>query len=96
MFLNTFSAGCPSRSYIATKKNGNINPIINKAAAEPPIVPRVIKYTGTPTTAAEPKHTSCLAVMLKNVLFLILLRSFGTLTNAKFYVTEKIYMFFHV
>ena len=52
------------------------------AAAVSPIVPLVKMYTGTPIAAAVPKHISWRAVRLNIALFLILLRSFGTLTNA--------------
>ena len=76
------SAGWPSFSYMARKNNGSIKPIIRSAAVVSPIQPRVKIYAGIPMTAATLKQMSCLAVRLKNALFLILLRSFGTLTKA--------------
>jgi len=58
MFLTIRSAGCPSFSYIATKKAGSINIIINITAGELPIIPFVKKYVGTPIAAAMLKHMS--------------------------------------
>ena len=58
MFINTFSNGKPSRSYIAKKKHGSISVIINNIAPMFPIAERVKRYVGMPTTAAAPKQTS--------------------------------------
>ena len=82
MFLNTFSAGWPSFSYIAIKNAGSMNSIITIMAAELPITPFVRKYVGIPIAAAEPKHISCLLVRLNINLVLTLLRSLGTGTYA--------------
>lgn len=43
MFFSIFSAGCPSRSYMATKKKGIIRPIMSSTAAELPMAVRVKK-----------------------------------------------------
>jgi len=59
-----------------------MSPIIMSAAAVSPIVPLVKMYTGTPIATAVPKHISWRAVRLNIALFLILLRSLGTFTNA--------------
>lgn len=39
---------------------------------------RVRKYSGTPISAPQPKHTSCRLVRLKKIFVLILDRSLGT------------------
>ena len=78
LFFSIFSAGCPSRSYMAKKKKGIISPIIMSAAAELPMAPLEKKYTGTPTTPAMEKHISCLLVKLKATLVLTFVKSLGT------------------
>jgi hypothetical protein len=69
-FRSIFSAGWPSRSYIAKKKNGSINPIISIAAPSFPMVPRLNKYVGTPTAAADEKHMSWRFVKFKAIFVL--------------------------
>lgn len=74
----SFSAGCPSRSYMARKKKGIINPIIKRTDAELPMALRVRKYTGRPTSAARLKHMSWRFVRLKASLVLTFVKSLGT------------------
>ena len=78
MFFRIFSAGWPSRSYIAIKKKGIISPIIKSTEAVFPIAVRVRKYTGRPTAPAMLKKISCLLVRLKATLVLTFVKSFGT------------------
>lgn len=73
----------PSRSYIAKKKNGIINPIIKNTDAVFPIALCVRKYTGRPTTAARLKQTNCLLVKLKATFVLTRVKSLGTGTYGK-------------
>lgn len=77
-----FSAGNPSFSYIAKKKNGNIAAIIIKTAAVLPIVPFENMYIGMPITAATPKQINWRFVIFKAILDLTLFKSFGTLVYA--------------
>lgn len=78
LFFSIFSAGCPSRSYMAKKKKGIISPIIMSTAAELPIAPLVRKYTGKPTTPAMEKQISCRFVRLNATFVLTFVKSFGT------------------
>ena len=77
-FLNSFSAGCPSFSYMAKKKKGIIRPIIRSTAAELPMAPRVRKYTGSPTSAARLKQISWRFVRPAATLVLTVVKSLGT------------------
>ena len=77
-FFNSFSAGCPSFSYIANKKNGAISAIINRSAGVLPIAPLVRKYVGIPITPPREKQISCRFVRLKATFVLTFVRSFGT------------------
>ena len=77
-FFNSFSAGCPSFSYIANRKNGAISAIINNSAGVLPIPPLVKKYVGIPTAPPREKQMSCRLVKLKATFVLTLVRSFGT------------------
>lgn len=43
MFFKIFSAGCPSFSYMAKKKKGDMTPIISSTEAVFPMVPLVRK-----------------------------------------------------
>ena len=60
-----------------------------KMAAELPIAPRVRKYVGTPTAAAEAKQMICRLVRLSATLVLTLDKSLGTGTNAINAVAEN-------
>lgn len=57
--------------------------IMHSAAEVMPILPLLKKKSGTPTSAADPKHTSCRFVSPNSILLLIFVRSFGTVTYAK-------------
>ena len=81
-FRKTFSAVCPSFSYMAIKKQGSIIAIMTKTAALLPIAPFVMKYVGTPMTAADAKQTICRFVRLNATFVFTLDKSFGTGTNA--------------
>ena len=54
--------------------------IITIAAAVVPALSLSKKKSGTPMSAASPKHTSCRFVKLKSTLDLIFVKSFGTFT----------------
>ena len=81
MKYKIFSAGKPSFSYIAKKKNGSIAPTMISAAPCVPNTPFVRKYKGTPTSAAPEKQMICLFVRFNATFVLIPLRSFGTATD---------------
>ena len=57
---------------------GSMTAIMPRVAPELPAVSRRTKNSGTPTTAAAPKQTSCRAVKLKATLDFTLLKSRGT------------------
>ena len=78
MFLNTFSKGRPSFSYMANRKHGNMRPIIRNSAGLFPMWERVNRYMGTPIPPAMEKQISWRFVKLKASLVLILFRSLGT------------------
>ena len=86
-----FSAGCPSRSYIARRNNGAITIIISNTAGVFPIVPRVNRYIGIPVTAAVPKQINCLFVIFNATLVLILFTSRGIAVKAIDYLTENFF-----
>ena len=56
--------------------------IMHSVAEVVPILPLLKKKSGTPTSAADPKHTSCRFVRPNSILLLIFVRSFGTGTYA--------------
>ena len=56
--------------------------IIQNVAVLDPAVLWSKKKSGTPTSAADPKHTSCRFVRPNSILLLIFVRSFGTVTYA--------------
>ena len=56
--------------------------IMHSAAEVVPMLPLLKKKSGTPTSAADPKHTSCRFVRPNSILLLIFVRSFGTVTYA--------------
>ena len=56
--------------------------IMHSAAEVVPRLPLLKKKSGTPTSAADPKHTSCRFVRPNSILLLIFVRSFGTVTYA--------------
>lgn len=72
------SRGCPSRSYMASRKSGIMMIIMPIAAREtfPSFLSR--KKDGTPISAAAPKQMSCLLVRLNSILLLTRVRSRGT------------------
>ena len=53
------------------------------------MLPLLKKKSGTPTSAADPKHTSCRFVRPNSILLLIFVRSFGTVTYAKIDMKHK-------
>ena len=57
--------------------------IMHSAAEVVPMLLLLKKKSGTPTSAADPKHTSCRFVRPNSILLLIFVRSFGTVTYAK-------------
>ena len=56
--------------------------IMHSAAEVVPMLLLLKKKSGTPTSAADPKHTSCRFVSPNSILLLIFVRSFGTVTYA--------------
>ena len=56
--------------------------IMHSAAEVVPMLPLLKKKSGTPTSAADPKHTSCRFVRPNSILLLIFVRFFGTVTYA--------------
>ena len=56
--------------------------IMHSAAEVVPMQPLLKKKSGTPTSAADPKHTNCRFVRPNSILLLIFVRSFGTVTYA--------------
>ena len=56
---------------------------MHSAAGVVPMLPLLKKKSGTPTSAADPKHTSCRFVRPNSILLLIFVRSFGTVTYVK-------------
>ena len=56
--------------------------IMHSAAEVVPMLLLLKKKSGTPTSAADPKHTSCRFVRPNSILLLIFVRSFGTVTYA--------------
>lgn len=55
----TTSRGWPCRSYMASRKNGSMTIIMQNAAALLLAVRLSKKKSGTPMSAAAPKHISC-------------------------------------
>jgi hypothetical protein len=77
--LATTSKGCPSRSYMARKNSGSMRIIMAMTDRLTfPVAFFIRKKTGTPISAAPPKHRSCRLVRLKNTLDLTLDKSLGT------------------
>ena len=72
------SSGCPSLSYMASRKSGIMMMIMPMAARE--IFPSFLsrKKDGTPMSAAAPKQTSCRLVRLNSIFDLTRVRSRGT------------------
>ena len=56
--------------------------IMHSAAEVVPMLPLLKKKSGPPTSAADPKHTTCRFVRPNSILLLIFVRSFGTVTYA--------------
>ena len=72
-----FSNGCPFFSYMANRNHGTITRIIKNAAALIGMYSRSRKKSGSPMTAAEPKHTICRLVRPSANLVFTRVRSFG-------------------
>ena len=79
----TTSKGCPWRSYMASRNKGSMTTIIANVAGLDPTDLRSKKKSGTPTSTAAPKHTSCRRVSPNSTLLFTFVRSFGTVTYAK-------------
>ena len=78
----TTSRGCPCRSYMASRKNGSMTIIMQNAAALLLAVRLSKKKSGTPMSAAAPKHISCRLVSPNNTLDFTFVKSFGMVTYA--------------
>ena len=73
------SSGCPSRSNMARKNSGSMVMIMVMAdRLTLPLAFFTRKNSGTPISAAAPKHKSCRFVRLKMILDLTRERSRGT------------------
>jgi hypothetical protein len=73
------SSGCPSRSNMARKNRGSMAIIMVIAdRLTLPLVFFTRKNSGTPISAAAPKHRSCRLVKLKMILDLTRDKSRGT------------------
>lgn len=62
--------------WMASRKNGSMTSIMQKAAALFPALPLSKKKSGTPISTAGVKQSSCLFVRLKSTLLFTLVRSF--------------------
>lgn len=78
----TTSKGWPYRSYMASRKNGSMTIIMQNAAALLLAVRLSKKKSGTPMSAAAPKHISCRLVSPNNTLDFTFVKSFGMVTYA--------------
>ena len=76
------SSGCPSFSYMARRNRGSITTIMQTVAVLELTVPRSKKKSGTPMSAAAPKHISCRLVRPNITFDFTLVRSFGMVTYA--------------
>ena len=74
------SNACPLRSYMASRKNGSMTSIMQKAAVLFPALPLSKKKSGTPISTAGVKHASCRLVRPNSTLLFTFVRSFGTVT----------------
>ena len=74
------SRGCPLRWYMANRKKGSMTKIMQSAAVVVPSASLVRKKSGTPITAAAPKHITCRLVSPNKTLLCTRLRSFGIVT----------------
>lgn len=83
IWLATTSSGCPCRSYMASRNKGSMMTIIANVAVLEFTALRSKKKSGTPTSTAAPKHTSCRRVSPNSTLLFTFVRSFGTVTYAK-------------
>ena len=77
------SSGCPFFSYMASRNRGSMTTIMQTVAVLELTVLRSRKKSGTPMSAAVPKHTSCRLVSPNSTLLFTFVRSFGTVTYAK-------------
>ena len=82
MLPKMVSSGCPCFSYMANMKNGSMASTMIKVAAVCGTLSLMRKKSGTPTTAAAPKHTSCRLVRFSATLLFTFVRSLGTVTYA--------------
>lgn len=71
---------------MANRKKGSMTSIIRNVAALWGRLPFVRKKSGTPTSAAAPKHISCRLVSPNITLVFTLVKSFGTGTYAMKYL----------
>jgi len=78
----TTSRGWPCRSYMASRKNGSMTIIMQNAAALLLAVRLSKKKSGTPMSAADPKHISCRLVSPNSTLDFTFVKSFGMVTYA--------------
>ena len=76
------SRGWPCRSYMARRKNGSMTKIMQRVAAVVLITLLSRKKSGTPMSAAAPKHISCRLVRPNMTLLLTFVRSLGMVTYA--------------
>lgn len=78
----TASRGCPFFSYMARRNRGSMATTIQAVAVLEPAISRSRKKSGTPMSAAAPKHTSCRLVSPNITFDFTFVRSFGTVTYA--------------
>lgn len=76
------SKGWPCRSYMASRKKGSITTIMQRVAALELTAVLSKKKSGTPMSAAAPKHINCRLVSPNRTLDFTFVKSFGIVTYA--------------
>ena len=78
----TTSSGCPCRSYIASRNRGSMTTIMQTVAVLELTAVLSKKKSGTPMSAAAPKHINCRLVRPNMTLDFTFVKSFGIVTYA--------------